>query len=68
MTTQWLVILVTGAIMLLGAYKARRQAQRHLPPGPRPLPLIGNVMDFPRKHLGREFREIALKHGTCYLA
>nr|VWP00396.1 Uncharacterized protein [Ganoderma boninense] len=40
-----------------------------LPPGPSPLPLLGNILDFPRKHLGREFAALAKTYGdVMYLS
>ncbi|KAI0816964.1 cytochrome P450 [Trametes gibbosa] len=41
----------------------RNKSPLPLPPGPPPLPLIGNVLDFPKQHLGREVRSISEKYG-----
>ncbi|TFK92459.1 cytochrome P450 [Polyporus arcularius HHB13444] len=59
--THTLLVLPAAALLLL--IYIRRAAKRHLPPGPPPLPIIGNVLDFPRKHLGREFRELSRQYG-----
>ena len=40
------------------------QKQLPLPPGPPPLPLIGNLFDVPTKDLGAKFRKISDKYGT----
>ena len=34
-----------------------------LPPGPRPLPLIGNVLDFPTTRQGMAFRDMSTQYG-----
>ncbi|KAM5546291.1 hypothetical protein V8D89_000417 [Ganoderma adspersum] len=41
----------------------------HFPPGPSPLPIFGNILDFPRTHLGREFAALSKKFGdVVYLS
>ncbi|KAI0741720.1 cytochrome P450 [Daedaleopsis nitida] len=62
MVTHWFILSIAGALVLV-VYKCRPARQHHLPPGPRPLPIVGNVLDFPRNHLGREFRDISLTYG-----
>lgn len=37
-----------------------------MPPGPRPLPLIGNKLDIPRKHPWIQFRKWAEQYGPFY--
>ena len=40
-----------------------RRRRRKLPPGPRPLPVLGNVFSIPRRDMGAGFRELSKKHG-----
>ena len=58
------VLLVTAAILLLLYF--RRAGGDRFPPGPRPLPILGNILDFPRNHLGREFQELSRRYGQFY--
>ncbi|KAI8969795.1 cytochrome P450 [Trametes punicea] len=34
-----------------------------LPPGPKPLPILGNLLDLPKKDLGRSFNSLTEKYG-----
>ncbi|KAI0644223.1 cytochrome P450 [Trametes meyenii] len=59
----FLALSLTLLILLKTAYKARYSSSLPLPPGPRPLPILGNVLDFPKSHPGRGFRELSEKFG-----
>ncbi|PIL25355.1 cytochrome P450 [Ganoderma sinense ZZ0214-1] len=51
------------SLVLLANVVQRRRKYARLPPGPTALPIVGNLLDFPRKHLGREFAQMARKYG-----
>ncbi|KAI0657965.1 cytochrome P450 [Cubamyces menziesii] len=60
----WLYLLIPTAVYIIWqALRSRRSTHPPLPPGPRPLPLLGNALDFPRKHLGRDFRHLSERYG-----
>ncbi|PIL25374.1 cytochrome P450 [Ganoderma sinense ZZ0214-1] len=60
--TAWPWAISVLLVLLANAVRRPRKYAR-FPPGPTPLPLIGNALDFPRTHLGREFAEMAKKYG-----
>ena len=58
---------MTAAILLwLALAVQRRRKYARLPPGPTPLPIIGNILDFPHTHLGREFAAYTKQFGEFY--
>ena len=61
--TPWQWALVAVAVTLILQEVHARQKRAHNPPGPPPLPLIGNAFDVPPGHPGRGFHELSKKYG-----
>lgn len=59
----WAALAITLGIVLL----SRHDRRGRLPPGPRLLPLVGNVFDLPRKHAGQEYSDLADKYGDFFI-
>lgn len=60
----WLFVLSAAVSVWLLRYWRTSRRRLPLPPGPRPLPIIGNVLDMPGKNSGAEYRELSDKYGT----
>ena len=57
--------LATAVIILLAIRDIRRYSRKgHLPPGPPPLPIVGNVLDIPRSSIGPTFSALTKRYGV----
>ena len=69
---QILAILSFGCMLLFGRFKLnlgrRNPKGLPLPPGPKGLPLIGNLFDFPTNHQWLVYDEWQKTYGTMYFA
>lgn len=54
-----LLVLVSAAVQ----YWSRSRARSKLPPGPTPLPILGNILDIPRNNPWRTFAEWGKLYG-----
>lgn len=64
--TPWLPTLCGLSVVLYVAWRALRRRSRinaPLPPGPRGLPLVGNIFDFPQAHYGPKLHNLADRYG-----
>lgn len=59
------ILLAALAVFLVKKWRATSKASmKQFPPGPRPLPLLGNVLDMPATHQWKTFAEWQAKWGT----
>ncbi|XP_040108674.1 cytochrome P450 2B11-like isoform X2 [Oryx dammah] len=59
-----LFALLTGLLILLA--RGRPKAHGHLPPGPRPLPFLGNLLQMDRKGLLKSFLRFQQEYGDVF--
>ena len=63
----WLWVYTLGILALWNYKRSQSKASSHhlpLPPGPRPLPIIGNMLDVPTENMEQAFYDLTQKYGT----
>ncbi|XP_028715725.1 cytochrome P450 2B2-like [Peromyscus leucopus] len=60
-----LLTLLVGFVLLL--VRGHPKARGHLPPGPRPLPLLGNLLQMDRGGLLNSFMKLREKYGDVFI-
>ena len=63
MSTFDILVLVSSLVAFLAIRDHQRRRGLPYPPGPRPLPLIGNIFDIPKEFSFLSFIQLSKKHG-----
>jgi hypothetical protein len=58
--------ILSFLIALRALHNHQKRRRLPYPPGPRPLPIIGNLLDIPRESSWLAYTPFAKKHGTSY--
>jgi len=61
-------VLVFSLVAFSAIYDYQRRRGVPYPPGPRPLPLIGNILDIPKEFSWLTYSQLSNKHGMIYFA
>ena len=61
-----ILVLVSSLVAFLIIRDFRRRRGLPYPPGPRPLPLMGNLFDIPKKFSWYSYLRFSKKHGKIY--
>uniref|UniRef100_A0A8C5R4M3 unspecific monooxygenase n=1 Tax=Leptobrachium leishanense TaxID=445787 RepID=A0A8C5R4M3_9ANUR len=61
-----LLLIVCAVFILATIVRTRRQETARLPPGPTPLPILGNLLQFSGKEVFKTFIKFAEKYGSVY--
>ncbi|KAI0367632.1 O-methylsterigmatocystin oxidoreductase [Pilatotrama ljubarskyi] len=57
------ILIILGAFAGIVLWRRRDRSRFPLPPGPKPLPIIGNLFDMPTKRYGPALRDLGAKYG-----
>ncbi|XP_012780902.2 cytochrome P450 2C18-like [Ochotona princeps] len=60
------VLLLSLSCLLLLSFRRRSNAKRRLPPGPTPLPIIGNILQLDLKDISKSFSNFSKVYGPVF--
>ena len=63
-----ILVLVSSLAAFLAIRGYQRRQSLQYPPGPQPLPLIGNLLDIPKEFSWLTYTELSKKYGMIYFA
>ena len=63
-----ILVLVTSITAFFAIRDYQRRRGFPYPPGPHPLPLIGNLLDIPKQFSWVAYTKLSKKHGTTCFA
>jgi hypothetical protein len=58
-----IILMALAATVLAGKYFLQRSQRHPLPPGPKPFPILGNLLDLPNGHHWIHFHKWSQLHG-----
>jgi hypothetical protein len=61
-----ILLIVFSVIVFLAVRIYQRRGRLPYPPGPRPLPLVGNLFDIPKEFSWLSYVQLSKKHGMVY--
>ena len=66
--TIYILVLVSSIAAFLAIRDYQRRQGLPYPPGPRPLPLVGNLFDIPKEFSWLTYSRFSKKYGNVYFA